>query len=583
MKRSTKIVAVLLLTAHGLLIALSVPKNSVTIDEYMHLPIGVSYWELREFWGYHHNPPLTRLVAAIPAVLADVPTNYRNFYYTPHDRRPDEKLGRDFMLANQHQYMRVFIWGRLAGAGFSVLAGWVVFRWARQLFGESGGLLSLALWAFCPNVLAHAGLVTPDVGSTALGLLATYVFWRYLQAPSLRGAVFSGVLLGLTIGAKFSFVILPAIWVVLAGMRLRQLTCRRAVGHAVIVLAVSLLVVNNLYLFEGTGRTLGSFDLRSNSLTQEKPERQPSEAPRVNRFRRTLWESFPVPLPEHFVLGFDDQLHDVDSGRFYKYLRGDLRQDDGWWYYYLYCIAVKTPVGTLLILLAASIAIWLRQYRSSLFNEACLLLPPLVFLVTLSSQTGLNSHLRYVLPAYPFAFVWAGRLGRSSRAVCYGLAVVIAANFVSVVRVHPHYLAYFNEPAGGPANAIEHLADSNIDWGQGLIPLKEWLAANAPGERIYLAYFGNMDPGILGFEYDVPPTTGPVPGLHAIGANFLAGVPWSVPSGPKARYWMAPEALTYYRRCEPVATPGWSIYVYDLSLEDCNRVRRELGLPLLSE
>ena len=32
--------------------------------------------------------------------------------------------------------------------------------------------VSLGLWCFCPNVLAHARLVTSDVGATALGVRA---------------------------------------------------------------------------------------------------------------------------------------------------------------------------------------------------------------------------------------------------------------------------------------------------------------------------------------------------------------------------------------------------------------------------
>jgi hypothetical protein len=172
------------------------------------------------------------------------------------------------------------------------------------------------------------------------------------------------------------------------------------------------------------------------------------------------------------------------------------------------------------------------------------------------------------------------------------ILLLVASNVVSVLRVHPHYLAYFNEAAGGPENALAHLADSNIDWGQGLVPLKDWLDENAPGEKIRLAYFGTMYPEVLGIDYELPPygpqampawddagEVGPVPGLQAVGANYLVGVPFPAPNAEGRQTAIPLGAYTYYQRFEPVATPGWSIYVYDLSVEEVNRVRREMGLP----
>src|SRR5690606_7683365 len=43
-----------------------------------------------------------------------------------------------------------------------------------------------------------------------------------------------------------------------------------------------------------------------------------------------------------------------------SYLRGEFR-DHGWWYYYLYALAIKVPLGTwLLIILASTCGIWRR-------------------------------------------------------------------------------------------------------------------------------------------------------------------------------------------------------------------------------
>ena len=130
--------AAALLLVHAGLLAASIPRNAVTIDEVLHLPIGMSYWQRGEFWGYHHNPPLIRLLFALPAVLINVPIDYSNFIYGPGNRGPDCRLGRDFMLLNQKHYMRVYTLCRLVVAALSVLGGYFVFRWSRELFGGAG-------------------------------------------------------------------------------------------------------------------------------------------------------------------------------------------------------------------------------------------------------------------------------------------------------------------------------------------------------------------------------------------------------------------------------------------------------------
>ena len=95
-------------------------------------------------------------------------------------------FSQSFALSNAGRYFELFQLARLMMPLFSIVGGLVVFAWSRRLYGRLGGLLSLALWVFCPNILAHARLITSDVCSTALGVAATYVFWRYLHQPTWR-------------------------------------------------------------------------------------------------------------------------------------------------------------------------------------------------------------------------------------------------------------------------------------------------------------------------------------------------------------------------------------------------------------
>jgi hypothetical protein len=302
------------------------------------------------------------------------------------------------------------------------------------------------------------------------------------------------------------------------------------------------------------------------------------------------------------------------------YLNGQLR-DRGWWYYYLATLAYKVPEGTWgLGLLALGILATVRQARSSLTHEATLAAVPLAVMAAMSFGTDINLGLRYVLPAFPYVFVSLGRLGpwavgladqRSRRWAAGGVGALLALTITATLAAHPSYLAYFNWASGGTSRGSEHLIDSNLDWGQDLIGLRDWLATNAPGERVGLAYFGQINPTLLqlrdeGFPWFLPPaagvlppaggilpTEGPaprvVPGLYAISASFVRGLPYSVydPSPLVPNLYPAWDArkmanksafgaFGYFRGLEPIARVGGSIFVYRVDQATADSLNRLL-------
>ena len=109
----------------------------------------------------------------------------------------------------------MFTWARWACIPFSLLGGYVCFRWARELYGDWSGLLALTLWCFYPTILANGQMITPDMGATALGLTAVYVFWKWLNRPGWLLALGAGLALGLALLTKSTciFILLP--WPVL--------------------------------------------------------------------------------------------------------------------------------------------------------------------------------------------------------------------------------------------------------------------------------------------------------------------------------------------------------------------------------
>ncbi len=233
-----------------------------------------------------------------------------------------------------------------------------------------------------------------------------------------------------------------------------------------------------------------------------------------------------------------------------------------------------------------------RDLRADLVNEAALAIPAVAFFVIVSSQTSL-CYGRYALPVYPYLFILAGRLGQPLVSggrvwsVVIGAAIVWAA--AAPIAAHPYPLTYFNEAAGGPKHGIDHLVDSSLDWGQGLIAFREWLEQHAPGRSVLFAYFGKMSPDVLGIRYQLPPfgvsvnsranpnDAYPLPGLQAVSATYLAGVPFDAPAGNGTGVRLPVGAYRYYRRFKPIAVVANSIYIYDISSADVDRARRDLG------
>jgi hypothetical protein len=146
---------------------------------------------------------------------------------------------------------------------------------------------------------------------------------------------------------------------------------------------------------------------------------------------------------------------------------------------------------------------------------------------------------------------------------------LVAWQAAGTLWIHPHYLAFFNEVAGGPKNGWRHLVDSNLDWGQDLPGVKRWMAAHGV-EKVWLSYFGTAPPEHYGIDYEPLPSFLPLGRTEAtrpmqagdyvvVSATNLHGVyVWDAP----------PEFLSFvdFLRATqtPVAIIGHSIFIYQL-------------------
>ena len=231
------------------------------------------------------------------------------------------------------------------------------------------------------------------------------------------------------------------------------------------------------------------------------------------------------------------------------YLNGELR-NSGWWYYYFCALLYKVPEGTWLLVLLSVVLLFLRtRTRESWFDEICLATVPLVVLFAMSFLTNINLGLRYVLSIFPYVFIavgkvvpWVEGLSGSRRAAARSfVAICLVMTIGATVQISPHYLAYFNWASGGPDRTPARLIDSNLDWGQDLVALREWCREHLGDEPIGLAYFGQINPSIFTLRGDpFPWFLPPVQARHdqADGHESVASAAPADRAGPAPDAWL---------------------------------------------
>ena len=514
---------------------MSMRGENLTFDESGHIAGGYAYLTCGEFRAgglvSMEHPPLVRSIAALPLTFID-----GIGFKTDDARLPSAgifTLGSELVYGNPQKTEAIILSSRLMIVMLSALLGLYVFLWSARLYGTNAGFLSLFLYAFNPLVLAHSRLVTTDVGGTLFFFTAVYYLWNYLKEPSVNNLLLSGISLGLGIVAKVSGALLIPTTIILvialsnrnkkkAGTPLKTSGIR-----LVVLMATALLVVNAAYGFKDILRPLGSFKATSSisGITT---------LPYVKQI--------PVPLPEPFVLGLDYGLRHSEQGHI-SYFLGTV-SSKGVWYYYAVLFLIKNPLPLLLMLLVSLLCC--VNHRKERVNDAFLLLPVILVFIVLSRGHA-NIGLRHALPAFPFIFVYLGRL-----ATCHPIqkAVYVLCFFylVSAISIYPHYIAYFNELVGGPDNGFRYAVVSDLDWGQDMKGLAAYVRENNVTGLVYSKY-GTASTEYYGLSY-TPLECGKTRGFIAIHAINLM-------REPNCNGWLMDYA--------PTGKIGYSIFLYNIT------------------
>jgi 4-amino-4-deoxy-L-arabinose transferase-like glycosyltransferase len=469
--------AVILLLAIGAMrIAATYTTFSETADEPMHLSAGLEILSKHQYKLQLQNPPLPRLLIALPPWLAGA----RFESAGDRDQMPE-------VLIKFHglgDYERMLLLARVGTLLFFLIGALATWAWVRREADEATALVALLLFTTQPSILGHSGLATLDAAGTAGMAVALLAFSRWLERPNLARAAVLGLAWGFSINCKllciaYVPIACAAIYAVRllwdAGTRVRW----RSIATALVVPPLAALLVWAGYGFS-TAPAIALDPIR-----RAFPDS--TFAHLLVRFD----PSTPLPAPM-FIRGVAEMI-EVNKIGFPGYAMGQW-SNEGWWWYFPLALALKTTLA-MLLLLAVGLAVARRNPRFAEFMAAA------AIILGMSMTTHVDIGIRYILPIYvplsAAAAVAVMALLRHRHKLARGIAIALLSwHLIASLAAHPHYLAYFNETAR--PDPSRYLIDSNLDWGQDVLLLRtEVRRLKIP--QLGVALFGSADLDRLGF------------------------------------------------------------------------------------
>lgn len=507
------IAALLLVCAAGLAWS-AATTDSVTVDEPAHVTAGYASLVTGDYRLSPDHPPLARWLLALP--LLAQPVRWQAVETEAWRTGDIFTLGNDFFERwNDGQSLI----RASRGVAIALLLGLIatVGRMAQKLHGLPGSLLAMAIVAFDPSWLGHGHLATTDVPFALAALLTIASAHRWLERPGPSElALLAGAFAALTL-VKLSWpIVVPALVAMAVSARWRQglkaiVRTLALAGGALALTSVVAIWAAYGFRFAATppGTPAGVHMLVLSDYARPLP-RSSAEA----------WEAVlhdPVTavdrrgpvvpvlraahaghlLPEAYLYGlaFVDKKAEARAA----YLRGQYAAAGGFPSYFAWAYAVKTPLPEIALVVAALVALVLRRGLGSPTLAVGLGLFAVLYTALLVTS-GLNLGYRHLLPATTMLAVSAGSLAPSRLAAPWRrsveLGVVAALSWLALGTwwASPHLLGYFNEAAGGWRRGHLVLADSNLDWAQDLLRLRERLASpSGPDETtpVWLAQAGD--------------------------------------------------------------------------------------------
>ncbi len=488
-----------------------------TYDEPFHIACGMEWLQWGSYTCEPQHPPLARIAVALGPFLKGLRLAAR---LSAPDQRPRSVYEEgNAILYSEGHYWSNLTWARLGTLPFLVLLCVVTFLWARRWFSEAAGFWAVLLLVCTSPILGHAGLATNDVACAAGAALALYQFLRWLEQPRTARWLWWGFATALAVMCKFSnipfLVTCYAVGLIIVSPQVPRGAFRRRFVQIGLAACVVLALAWATYRFTliPPAAFYGQHHPVIDSMLSSRP------------LLHSVWTSVmttPLPLAEAMMGVLDLFVHNTVGHD--SYLLGQWSQS-GWWYFFPVVLAVKSPIG-LLVLAMCGWWFILRRWRGTHWKQSwqqvlTAVFPLAILMVCMLARIDLG--VRHILPIYPLLAISGGyavtALFRHSRAVAVVAALLVVWVIGDSARAHPDYLAHFNEFAGSHPETI--LCESDLDWGQDLYRLSQRLRQRGIQE-FSIAYFGTALLDKAGLpHYELLSPTEPSRGYVAVSLHNL--------------------------------------------------------------
>ena len=607
----TNILAGFLLMLMLFLTFFSIQNDSLTMDELAHTPAGYSYISQKDMRLNHEHPPLLKDMAGLSVWLGSKITNTKINFPIEHkswqeDLNGQWDFGREFLYNSNNQTDQIILFSRLPMILMTLLLGFYVFRWTRELYGNKAGLLALFLYSLSPAFLAHGRLVTTDVPAAAAFFIAAYYLIKWIQKPNKKNLIIAGLVFGLALLTKFSlvmlipyFIFLVIVWSLLEKKRFPRLA-KNLLGLLLIGL-IAMALIWPVYQFH---------------ILNYPAEKQLADTETLLQTFGRRWMVDPViwmadkPIIRaygQFFFGFFSVMQRTIGGNT-TYFLGEISRT-AWPHYFPITFLIKVPLSFLILILISLCFAVTRIYKNirrrprlilfikKYFTEFALISFFIFYWIT-SIKSNLNIGVRHVLPTFPILYILVSgqiikwlkfppgpileKVKINSQGIlksvkmtfsfylkttlkCFVIIILIVWYAFGTITIYPHFITYFNELVGGPSQGYKYVTDSNLDWGQDLKRLAEFVEENNI-KTIYVDYFGGDSPEFrLKEKYypwwgDRDPSELSPNSWIAISATLLQGGRGL----PNAEYNEKTGYYNWLNQYEPVTVIGNSIFVYQI-------------------
>ncbi len=369
--------------------------------------------------------------------------------------------------------------GRITTIIFGTFLLFFVFLVTNSYFGISSALFTLFLLTFEPNLLGNSHYVTLDIGFSFFFFLSYIFLLKLIHQPRLKYAIVLGLMLGAMLGSKISAIPYFFVSMFLLLIWKRKLITELHRKYFFLVFSLAVIVLWGTYFFKTDVIV----------VRHDNPNRVSNKLFAYGTTRNIVPLTWAIERLQNQKVPLGTYISIIKN----NLIRSRNAKNIEPWYSMLTNILFKTPLPLLLFF-----ALSIRKRRLPF-------LIPIGAILFTSSVSRMSPLVRYVLPLYPFMVIAASASLKEFRGIYRSLLFIglIVWYAIGTINQFPHFISYANEFAGPREKRYEKFVDSNIDWGQGLVSLQEYISVKQP-KKLLFSYFGRDNGDLYGLKSDKP-------------------------------------------------------------------------------